>query len=192
MYFMARPLAAAAGAQYYPDFKSLFDGQFLYVVEVGFERDPDGPNAATVRLTASHLDVRDGDGPTKGPGDSLMVSAMKRFAGRWALAGRWSKSYRRLSSDYRELLSLGTVWLTPLGRQYDFVAFGIFSGDPSTASRGRESGVEVMYKLQMSQAMSLSPDLQYWNRDDGGLEVRTWVPGCASTSNSESGRSETP
>ena len=209
-YFMARPLAAAAGAQWvgandiglgamamtwrdpfyvsvavmdgkanreYPDFSSFADGQFLYVVEAGFRTDSGGPNATTVRLTASHLDVHDGQEPDKGPGGSVMVSAMKRFEGRWALAGRWSSSYRRLSADYRELLSLGALWLAPFGKSHDLVGFGVFAGDPSDPARGRESGFEIMYKLQLSQAINLTPDVQYWKRSDGGSDVGVWIAG---------------
>ena len=208
-YFLSRPLAAAAGAQWvgfndiglgagvsywqapfyvsvaaidgkanrkYPDFRSIADGQLLYLGEVGFERGMDGPDERAVRLTFSHLDVHDGDAPGKGPGQSVMVSADRRFGGKWAVAGRWSRSFARLSADYRSLLSLGTMWLTPLGREADLIGVGVFHAAPSDAARESEYGGEVFYRLQLTQGVSVMPDLQYWRRDDRGLErVGSWV-----------------
>jgi hypothetical protein len=210
-FFMARPLAAAGGAQWvgyndiglgvngilwknpfyvslalvdgkanrqYPDFASLFDGQFLYLGEIGFERDVDGPNEAALRLTVSHLDLDDGEGPEHGPGQSVMLSGDRHFNGRWALAGRYSRSFERLSADYRGLLSVGVMWLLPFARSQDIAGFGLFAGDPSDPDRGTESGFEVFYRLQLTQAVGLMPDLQYWSRDDrDGDGARAWVWG---------------
>jgi len=210
-FFMARPLATAAGAQWvgfndiglgvngivwkaplyvsvavmdgkanrqYPDFASLFDGELLYLGEVGFERDVDGPNEAALRLTLSHLDVRDGENPEAGPGQSVMLAGDRHFGGRWALAGRYSRSFERLSADYRELLSLGLLWVVPFGRPQDITGIGFFVGEPSDAGRGVESGAEIFYRLQLTQAISVMPDLQYWSRDDrDGEYARSWVWG---------------
>jgi hypothetical protein len=210
-FFMARPVAAAGGAQWvgnndiglgvngvfwknplyvsvavmdgkanrqYPDFGSLVDGEFLYLGEIGYERDADGPNEVALRLTVSHLDVHDGVGPERGPGQSVMVSGDRKFNGRWALAGRWSRSFERLSGDYRELFSLGAMWLEPFGRSQDIAGFGIFAGEPSDADRGVESGFEVFYVLRFTQTVSLMPDVQYWHRNDrDGPGARSWVLG---------------
>ena len=210
-FFMARPLAAAGGAQWvgnndiglgvngvfwknplyvsvavmdgnanlnYPDFASLADGQLLYLAELGFERDVDGPNEAAVRLTVSHLDLRDGEGPEHGPGQSVMISADRHFGGHFALAGRWSKSFERLSADYRELASLGLMWLRPFSRLQDIAGLGFFVGDPSDPDRGTESGFEIFYRLKLTQALSVMSNLQYWSRDDRhGEGPRTWVWG---------------
>jgi hypothetical protein len=210
-FFMARPVAAAGGAQWvgnndiglgvngifwknplylsvavmdgkanrqYPDFASFFDGEFLYLGEIGWERDADGPNETALRLTVSYLDVHDGEGPEHGPGQSVMVSGDRKFNGRWALAGRWSRSFERLSSDYRELFSLGAMWLDPLSRSQDIAGFGIFAGEPSDPDRGLESGFELFYVLRFTQTVSLMPDLQYWHRNDrDGPGARSWVLG---------------
>jgi hypothetical protein len=210
-YFMARPLAAAAGARWvgyndiglglngvfwtgdyyvsaafmdakanrkYPDFSSVADGEFLYLAEVGFESDFDGPEEAAVRLTVSHLDLDDGEGPQNGPGQSVMISADRRFNGRWALAGRWSKSFERLSADYRELLSLAAMWLSPGNRSQDIAGFGVFAGEPSDRALGTESGCEIFYRLKLTQALGVMVDLQYWSRDhSGGTETSSWVWG---------------
>lgn len=207
-YFMARPLAAAAGAQWfgsndiglganvvwwrgpwylsgsvtdakanrhYPDFESLSAGRFLYLGEIGFESDPGGPNELTVRATASHLDIHDENG---GPGQAAIVSALKRFDDRWAVVARWSKSIGRLSSDYRELLSIGSLWLAPFGRSRDLLGIGAFTGDPADTSLHRESGGEIFYRLQLSQGFSVMPDLQYWRRgQDSGDRMEAWIAG---------------
>jgi hypothetical protein len=209
-FFMARPLAAAAGAQWvgsndiglganlvlwhsgyyvsvaaidgkanrkYPQFDSFLDGEFLYLAEAGFEHNLDGPNETIFRVTASHLDL-DGDNPENGPGQSLIVSAERRFDGRWAAFGRWSKSYNRLSADYRELLSLGMAWLQPFNFSQDFMGLGFFVGDPASPERGDEYGAELSYKLQLTQDASLMPDLQYWyRRDPDGQRTATWIAG---------------
>jgi hypothetical protein len=209
-YFMARPLATAAGAQWvgnndvglgvdltawrgpwyvsaaamdgkanrqYPHFSSLGDGQLLYLGEVGFESDRGGPDEGALRLTLSHLDVRDGDEPDKGPGHSAMVSGYRSFDASWALAGRWSRSWKRLSGDYQELYSVGLLWLLPFGRSLDVFGVGAFTGQPSDAARGTESGTELFYRLQISQTLNLMPSVQYWNRDQTGGGSGAWVGG---------------
>ena len=209
-FFMARPLATPAGAQWvgnndiglganlllwrgpyyvsvaaidgkanrkYPQFDSLLDGQLLYLAEVGFERDLDGPNEAIFRVTTSHLDLP-GQNPGDGPGQSLMLTGERRFDGEWVAFFRWSKSYNRLTADYQELLSVGTAWLRPFGFSQDFLGLGIFVGDPSNPERGDESGAELSYKLQLTQDISVMPDLQYWHRDDpDGQRTSTWIGG---------------
>jgi hypothetical protein len=211
-FFMARPLATAAGAQWvgfndiglgvtltrwsgplhvtlgamdgkanrkYPDFGSLLDGQLLYLAEVGYEHDLEGPDETALRLTFSHLDVEDGDAPQRGPGQSLMVSGVKTFDGSWALAVRWSKSFERLSADYRDLISLGLLLLEPTQRENDILGVGAFLADPSDESFGAEYGGEVFYRLQLTQAMNLMPDLQYWSNDrtDDGSSEGKWIIG---------------
>ena len=210
-FFMARPLATAAGAQWvgfndiglganaivwkgplyvsaaaidgkanreYPDFKSLADGKLLYLAEVGYESDVDGPNEAAIRLTVSHLDLSDGDNPGAGPGQSLMISGDRIIDNRWAIAGRYSRSFERLSADYRELASLGFMWLSPFRRSQDIAGFGVFAGEPSDAAFDVESGAEIFYRLKLTQAISIMLDLQYWSRDDASeAGTSAWVWG---------------
>lgn len=210
-FFMARPLAAASGAQWvgnndiglgvigvawetpwyislgcmdgkanrqYPDFESLMDGQMLYLVEVGYEYDVDGPNEAALRLTVSHLDVQGGGGP----GQSFMISGDIHFWNQLSLAARWSKSFNRLTSDYKDNISLGILMVNPFGRTQDLAGLGGFLGQPGASNYKRESGFELFYKLQLTQAISLTPDLQYWYRKDDGTSgnVNTWVWGLRS------------
>ena len=206
-FFMARPLAAAAGAQWvgfndiglgfigvawktpfyitvgvidgmanrnYPDFKSLARGKMLYLGEIGLEHDVDGPNEAAIRLTISHLDADD----LAGPGQSIMISGDMSFKGRWAIAGRWSQSFKRLKADYKNLVSLGFLWKDPFSRSQDLAGLGLFSGDPSESQSNWESGVELFYRLQLTHGISLLPDLQYWFRKNTGTsDTKTWVLG---------------
>jgi carbohydrate-selective porin OprB len=107
-----------------------------------------------------------------------MISGDRQFGGHFALAGRWSKSFERLSADHRELASLGLMWLQPFSRSQDIAGLGFFVGDPSDPDRGTESGFEVFYRLKLTQAVSVMPDLQYWSRDDRhGEGARTWAWG---------------
>jgi len=67
-------------------------------------------------------------------------------------------------------------WGTP-GKP-DRLGLGVFSGDPSDAARGAESGGEMFYRLQLTQAVNVMPDLQYWSRSDrGDAGARTCVGG---------------
>lgn len=209
-FFMARPLATAAGAQWvgnndiglganlvfwqdayyvsvaaldgkanrkYPQFDSLLDGELLYLAEAGFERDLGGPNEAILRITASHLDLS-GQSPEEGPGQSLMLSAEHQFDGKFATFMRWSKSYKRLTSDYQELLSMGIALLQPFGFSQDLLGFGVFVGDPSSPEKAYEYGAELSYKLQLTQDISVMPDLQYWYRNDSSAQrISSWVTG---------------
>jgi len=208
--FLARPLAAAAGAQWvgendiglgvnvvgwrqpfyasvavmdakarrtWPDFDSPQDGELLYVGEVGYERDEGGPNHAALRVAFSHIDLEDGANPQKGPGYALVVSGLRRFDGRFALFGRWTQSWNRESAKYQELLSAGTAWTRPFGRSQDFLGFGVWIGDPSDPDRHTEYGLELSYRIQLTQGLSLLADLQYWLREKEGDDVRAWIPG---------------
>jgi len=208
--FLARPLAAAAGAQWigdhdiglgvnvigwrnpfyvavavmdakakrtWPDVSSLLDGELLYIGEVGYERDEDGPNHAALRLTLSYMDRDDGAGPEKGPGYAVALSAVRRFDGRFAVFGRWTRSWHRRSSKYRELLSIGGAWTRPFGRGEDFLGLGFFVADPSDGKRHTESGIELSYRVQLTQALSVMPDLQYWMRDEAGGDVDAVIVG---------------
>lgn len=209
--FLARPLAAAAGAQWvgsndiglgaqvvtwkrdwyttvsvidgdsdrtFPDFSSLAEGRFLYLGEVGIERNLGGPNEFTIRFTYTHLDETVRDGAVKPAGESAIISFERKFNDRWALAGRWSKSYRRLTADYRELYSFAAVLLQPFSFDDDSVGLGLFAGDPADSAKGTEYGAEIFYKLRLTQGISLMPDVQYWYRDDsGGTQTRSWVCG---------------
>jgi len=209
-YFMARPLAAAGGAQWvgnndiglgvnalywktpfyitaavmdgkanrkYPDFNSLGDAEFLYLAEVGLERDVDGPNEAALRFTFSHLDLKD----QSGPGQSLMISGDIQFNGVWAVAGRYSRSFKRFTADHKELVSLGFLWVNPFKRSADLAGLGAFTGKPSDPNFNWESGIEMFYKLQLTNAIGLLPDIQYWFRNDNNSsDVQTWVFGLRS------------
>ena len=203
-YFLARPLAAAAGAQWvgandiglgaqlvgwrqgyyataaiidgsadrkFPDFDSLGDGRFLYVAETGIERDIGGPQEFTVRLTVTHLDATVDDGEAKPAGESVILSLARKFHDRWVFAARWSKSYTRLTSDYRELVSLGLIHLSPAELDGDSLGIGVFAGKPSDATRGTEYGAEVFYKLRLTQDISIMPDIQYWYRNDSSVSA---------------------
>ena len=210
-YFMARPLAAAGGAQWvgandiglgvqligwrngfygtaaiidgsadrqFPDLDSLDDGRFLYVGEVGFERDLGGPHEMSTRLTVTHLDATIENGVSKPAGQSIILSFARTYDSHWVIAGRWSKSFRRLTADYRELYSAGLIRLQPLGHDGDSLGFGVFAGEPTDATRGTEYGAELFYKLRLTQDVSVMPDIQYWRRSDAdGGTTRTFVYG---------------
>jgi hypothetical protein len=210
-YFLARPLAAAGGAQWvgandiglgaqlvgwrrgyyataaiidgsadrkFPNFDSLGDGRFLYVAEAGYERDIGGPHEMTARLTVTYLDATVEDGESKPAGESVILSLARKFHDRWVVAARWSRSYGRFTSDYRQLVSLGLIHLQPAELDGDSLGIGVFAGDPSDATKGTEYGAEVFYKLRMTQDVSIMPDIQYWHRDDPGLsDTRSVVYG---------------
>ena len=132
----------------------------------------------STRLTVSHLDETIEDGVNKPAGQSVILSFARKFHDRWVFTGRWSKSFRRLTADHRELYSAGVLRLAPAGLDGDSFGFGVFAGDPSDASRGTEYGAEVFYKLRLTQDISVMPDLQYWHRDDSdGAKVRSFVYG---------------
>ena len=156
------------GSQQYPDFKQLFDGKGLLLLgEIGLEHDLGGPNETALRVTVSQLERTD-EGPEGLPGQAMAVSAYKMFDGEWGLFGRWSKSFNRLTADYRELVSFGAGTISPFGWEQDFLAVGAWFGDPSDATKGTESGIEISYRFQLTQSVRITPDFQYWHRRDPG------------------------
>ena len=44
-----------------------------------------------------------------------------------------------------------------------------------------QTGIELFYKLQLTNAISLTPDIQYWFRNDkNSYDVQTWIFGLRS------------
>ena len=70
------------------------------------------------------------------------------------------------------------AWLRPFQFNEDFLGLGFFVGDPTDPTRGDEYGTELSYKLQLTQDVSLMPDLQYWYRNDpNGQKTSTLIGG---------------
>ena len=99
-------------------------------------------------------------GVTMPAGQSAILSVDRRLGETWVVAARWSKSFRRLTSDYRELYSAGLIRLQPFEMDGDSLGFGVFLGRPSDGQRGNEYGAEVFCKLRLTQDTSVMPDIQ--------------------------------
>lgn len=73
---------------------------------------------------------------------------------------------------------MGVALLQPFGFSQDFLDFGVFVGDPSSPEKAYEYGAELSYKLQLTQDISVMPDLQYWYRNDSRAQrISSWVTG---------------
>ena len=107
-----------------------------------------------------------------------MISGDMLFNGVWGIAARYSRSFKRFTSDYKELVSLGFLWEQPFNRSQDLAGLGVFTGKPSDPNHNWESGFELFYKLQLTNAINLTPDIQYWFRNDkNSPDIQTWIFG---------------
>ena len=152
----------ATANQEYPDFQSLAAGELAYFAEVGVTPRYDTPDEGAYRVTYSFIG-RTGDGASDQPGHSLVVSAKQRIRGRWGLFGRYTQSFKRLPEDgFRLAVVGGLVFVQPLGFDSDRVGIAYIFSAPSDGALRNEHGIEAFWRLQLTQLLSVTPDLQLY------------------------------
>ena len=62
--------------------------------------------------------------------------------------------------DFESRVAGGFQLKRPFGFTYDRLGVGIWHGEPANQSLGRETGVELFYKAQVSPALQVTPDIQ--------------------------------
>jgi len=93
--------------------------------------------------------------------------------------------FARVSSGNSEItkvkkfFSAGTVFTSPLGRQWDKVGIGYAHGKPSNNAQRDESMFELFWLLQLTPIIAVTPDVQVIkNPADNPDESRIWVVGA--------------
>ena len=81
-------------------------------------------------------------------------------------------------TDIRRFLSLGAVYRAPLNRQWDALAIGVASGDPSDAAKREEILLEIFWRIQLIPFVAVTPDIHFFfNPSDNPTRARIVVAG---------------
>lgn len=71
--------------------------------------------------------------------------------------GRYTQSFERLPEDgFRLAVSAGLVVLQPFGANSDRIGIAYIFDDPSDAALRSEHGIELFWRLQLTQLLSVT------------------------------------
>jgi len=153
----------------YPDFGA-FDGDWLTVAELGWTPDFPALGRGHYRLTYTHIDLP-GTGPSSS--DSWSFSAEQAMGDGKTLALRASTNDGN-RNDIRRLVSGGLVLDDVFGYEADAIGIGAFWAKPNDRNRREEYGAELFWRLQLTNSVQFTPDIQLWrpsDRNKDGIEA---------------------
>ena len=130
-----------------------------------------GKTRGTLRFYGFHVngdtDTRfGGDGDfTARSGAGFGFSTDLTFGdGGWGVLARYAINEQNLT-DFHEFASLGLLSLRPFGREADLAGIAAAWAEPARVSNLREETViEAFYRLQVTETLQLTPDVQYIQR----------------------------
>ena len=153
----------------YPEFGA-FDGDWLTVAELGWTPDIPKMGRGHYRLTYTHIDLP-GTGPSSS--ESWSFSAEQAWGEGKTLALRAGTNDGN-RNDIRRLVSGGLVFDDVFGYEMDAVGIGGFWAKPNDSNRRDEYGAELFWRLQLTNSVHFTPDIQLWrpsDRSEDGLEA---------------------
>lgn len=153
----------------YPDFGA-FDGDWLTVAELGWTPDIPAMGRGHYRLTYTHIDLP-GTGPSSS--ESWSFSAEQAIGEGKTLALRAGTNDGN-RNDIRRLVSGGLVFDDVFGYETDAIGIGAFWVEPDDNNRRNEYGAELFWRLQLTNSMQFTPDIQFWrpsDRNEVGIEA---------------------
>ena len=150
----------ADGYPFYPDFKS-FGRRFVYVP--GFVYTPTicGLGKGRYEVNFSHIERTErftGAGPS---------SSVWLFSFQQELSPKLATFFRFGTGDGRrtpvqQALSTGIVFTQAFGYNNDWLGIGFIWTDPTDSSRRDDYGMETFWRLQLTQNVQVTPDLQLY------------------------------
>lgn len=145
----------------YPDFGA-FDGDWLTVAELGWTPDFPAFGRGHYRLTYTHIDL---PGPGPSSSESWSFSAEQAMGDGKTLALRASTNDGN-RNDIRRLVSGGLVFDDVFGYETDAIGIGAFWAEPDSSNRRDEYGAELFWRIQLTNSMQFTPDIQLWRPSD--------------------------
>jgi len=150
--------------------KTVNDGSWYQLAEAELEVDVPVLGKGAYRLTPwhNHLDGEDGFGVGLNFDQELGLPWLVAFF-RFGLGDEDVTSIKRQVSG-------GIAVEGPFGRKGDFAALGVGWSRPSASDARNETFIELVYRLQLTKTLELSPDLQFvlnpsGNRDSDAIVV---------------------
>ena len=165
---------AAANGEY-PDFETFANGEHLYAGELGLTPEIPGIGAGTYRLTGFWRDETEAAPAATG----WALSFEQDLGERAGLFLRYA-AVDEEECALEQVLGTGIVLRRPFGRDRDWIGFAFMWGDVSDDSLRNEYALEAYWRVQLTERLELTPDLQihaHPGRGDGvslmgGLRLR--------------------
>jgi len=153
-------LADADGYPFYPDFKS-FGRRFVYVPGFVYTPTIQGWGKGRYEVNFSHIERTERFGGS-GPSSSVwLFSFQQEFSQKLAGFFRFGTGDGR-RTPVQQALSTGIVFTRPLGYNNDRLGIGFMWQDPSDSTRRDDYGMEMFWRLQMTQNIEVTPDVQLY------------------------------
>jgi len=139
-------------------FDTVGDGEYFKAVELGWTPEFEKRKTDNYHVTLWHVDGLSKSGRPEGWGGT--VSVQRYLCERWLPFARYSHA----ANDVLPIEHLLQGGLGYRVRGHDSVALGVSYGVPSDARLRDQWGLELYYRLQLSQALAVIPGLQMiWN-----------------------------
>jgi len=153
-------LADADGYPFYPDFQS-FGRQFVYVP--GFVYTPTicGLGKGRYEVNFSHIERTERFGGA-GPSSSVwLFSFQQELSPELATFLRFGTGDGRRTT-VQQSLAAGIVFTQAFGYNNDWLGLGFIWTDPSDGTRRDDYGMEMFWRLQLTENIQFTPDVQLY------------------------------
>ena len=151
-------VADADGYSFYPDFKS-FGRRFVYIP--GFVYTPEicGWGKGRYEVNFSHIERTERFGGA-GPASSVwLFSFQQELSPQLAAFCRFGTGDGRRTA-VQQSLATGIVLTQFLGYNNDRLGIGFMWQDPSDSTRPDDYGMEMFWRIQLTENIQLTPDVQ--------------------------------
>lgn len=137
------------------NFKSFFQvNEYLYWVEAGWNMSEDIVEGESIHLMYWYQDAREAQEVSESWG--LSFSASKIFLEKYTVFTRAGFSEGN-GALMRHIIMTG---MSIPAFTHDLIGLGLHYGGPNDRSRPNQLGIEIFYKLQLAEHLSITPDIQ--------------------------------
>lgn len=151
----------------YPDFESLGDGRWAYLAEAALTPTFESLGRGNYRFSFQRLDARG----TLPASEAFSLSFDQEIGSRVGIFLRYATGDGE-RTGVEQSLGTGVVRRGVLRFVEDWVGAGFFWGRPTPRLRD-ELGVELYWRLQVTERLLVTPDVQLWRPSrDRGPDVR--------------------
>ena len=153
-------VADADGYPFYPDFQS-FGRRFVYLPGFVYTPEIDGLGKGRYELNFSHTERTERVGGA-GPSSSVwLFSLQQELSPKLAAFFRFGTGDGRRTS-VQQSLATGFVFTQFLGYNHDWLGVGFMWQDPSDDTRPEDYGMELFWRLQLTEDIQVTPDVQLY------------------------------
>jgi porin len=139
----------------YPDFKSLGNDRWAYFLEAGLLPIIPSLGKLEISVTLNAVDKTD-DGPAS---EAVLVSLSQDIGDRFGFFLRYGHNDGKLN-DIEEMLSTGIVFKGIFDFTSDWVGVAFMWAQPVDSTLRDQLGVEAYWRLQITERVQFTPDLQ--------------------------------